>query len=311
MRCLITGGAGFIGSQIQDKLLENGHDVTIIDNLSSGKKSYLNPKSKFYQTDIRDKDKVNQAFAEFKPEAVFHLAAQIEVGYSMEHPLEDNEINVLGFLNILESAKNAGAKKIIYSNTGGAFYGEVPLDKLPVVEDFPVDFPSSFYGTSKYCAEMYLKLYGNVYKIPWVSLRYANVYGPRQEGNKESGIVAIFTQKFLNNESPTINGNGEHTRDYVFVTDVVDANIKALDYPGSDYFNISTGTRISNLEVFETVKAEFKSNIKVKFGPNRAGDVLDSSLSPQKAADKLGWKPKFPFKEGIRETVKYYLPQKS
>lgn len=306
MLCLVTGGAGFIGSHIQDKLIELGHEVAVLDNLRSGKRENLNPKVKFFEADVQNLDKVSQIFNEFKPEVVFHLAAQNEVPYSMDHPLEDAQINILGMINILEAAKKSGVKKIIYSNTGGAFYGEVSEDLLPLDENTPTQKPSSFYGVSKLSAEMYLKLYGNLYNIPWVSLRYSNVYGPRQDGNKEAGVVAIFTQKMLKGETPTINGDGLHTRDYVFVEDVVEANIKSLDFDKSSAFNISTATQITNNQVFEAIKDELQSDINPNYGPERPGDVRHISLANQKADQLLGWKPQVDFKSGIKKTIAYY-----
>lgn len=307
MRCLVTGGAGFIGSHLVDKLIELNHEVAVVDNLRSGKKEFLNSKASFFEEDITDKDDLEKVFSQFNPEIIFHLAAQNEVPYSMDHPLEDLEINILGTFNLLEAARKIGTKQFIYSNTGGAFYGDVPEEKLPIREDELIIKPTSFYGVSKGCAESYVKLYGSLFNIKWVSLRYSNVYGPRQAGNKESGVVAIFTEKLLKGEQPTINGTGFNTRDYVYVMDVVDANIKAMEFLGSDYFNISTGVRTSNVEVFETIGGELKTNLKPNFGPQRPGDALHNSLSPKKAKDLLGWEPKTDFKTGVHLTVQYYL----
>lgn len=307
MRALVTGGAGFIGSHIQDKLISLGHKVAVVDNLRSGKKTNLHHQAKFFEVDIRDQENLNKVFADFQPEVVFHLAAQNEVPYSMSHPLEDQEINILGMVNLLEACRHHSVKKVIYSNTGGAFYGEVSEEDLPLPEDFIIQKPTSFYGVSKLCAEYYLKLYGNLYQIPWVSLRYSNVYGPRQDGNKEAGVVAIFTQKLLNKEQPTINGDGRHTRDYIFVEDVVSANIAALDYSSSDYFNISTGVRTSNQQVFDAIEAELRTGIKPNYGPERPGDALHNSLSPDKAKRLLGWQPQTDFHSGVHLTIQYYL----
>lgn len=306
MRCLITGGAGFIGSNIQDKLLSLNHQVAILDNLRSGKKENLSPKSTFFEVDITDLVAVKKVFSEVKPEAVFHLAAQNEVPFSMEHPLEDQQINIVGMINLLTASVESGAKKVIYSNTGGAFYGDVPEVHLPITEEEPVLKPSSFYGVSKLSAEFYLKLFGNLHNLSWISLRYANVYGPRQAGNKEAGVVAIFTQKMLSGQTPTINGDGLHTRDYVYVEDVADANIKALKYPQSDFFNISTGLTTTNNQVFATIEAELKTGLKASYGPDRPGDTRHNSLSPQKAKDLLNWEPKVNFKEGVKKTLAFY-----
>lgn len=306
MNALVTGGAGFIGSHIADKLISLGHEVSVLDNLRSGKREFVNAKAAFFEVDIIDRPALKKAFEEFKPEVIFHLAAQNEVPYSMSHPFEDEEMNIRGTMNLLGLAIKSGVKKFIYSNTGGAFYGDVPEAGLPITEDHIILKPTSFYGVSKHCAEEYVKLYGHLHNLNWISLRYSNVYGPRQDGNKEAGVVAIFTQKLLNKETPTINGDGTNTRDYIYVMDVVDANIKALDYNESDYFNISTATRISNTEVFETLEEELKTGIKVEFGPKRVGDALHNSLSNKKAQEKLGWEPKTDFKTGVKETVRYY-----
>lgn len=307
MKCLVTGGAGFIGSHIQDKLLELGHEVAIVDNLRSGKRGNISPKSKFFEVDVTNISDLEKAFVEFNPDLVFHLAAQNEVPYSMTHPFEDQNINIVGMMNLLELAHKYKVKKIIYSNTGGAFYGEVPEDALPITEDRLPEKPTSFYGVSKLCAEIYLKLYGNLYQIPWVSLRYANVYGPRQEGNKEAGVVAIFTEKLFKKEPPTINGDGKHTRDYVFVGDVVDANIKAIDFSENDSFNIATGVETSTQSVFDLIEGELKTGIKPNYGPVRLGDPSRSCLSPKKAKDKLSWEPQVSFEKGVEITIKYYL----
>lgn len=304
-RILITGGAGFIGSHLQDELLKKGHKIAVIDSLRTGKIKNLDKKSKFYKIDIRNPD-VKKIFKEFKPEVVFHLAAQNAVPYSMEHPIEDADMNVLGMMNLLEASKENKVKKFIFSNTGGALYGDVKGRDLPLTEDFITLRPSSFYGVSKRCGEEYLKLYGNLYGINWVSLRYSNVYGPRQDGSEEIGVVSIFVKKLLNGEVPTINGKGQYTRDYVFVADVVKANIKALSFPKNDYFNISTGIETASLKVYETIAQVLEIKTKPKFGPPRKGDPLRSCLSNKKAEKILKWTAKVTFKEGVRKTIDFY-----
>lgn len=311
MKCIVTGGAGFIGSHIVDKLIELNHEVLVVDNLRSGKRENLNLKAGFSEISITDKEGLQKTFEDFKPEVIFHLAAQNEVPYSMDHPDEDEEINIQGTINLLDLSKKHRVKKFIYSNTGGAFYGDVPEEILPIKENTLTLKPTSFYGVSKQAAELYVKLFGHIYNLPWVSLRYSNVYGPRQDGNKEAGVVAIFTQKLLNNKQPTINGDGSHTRDYVYVSDVVDANIKALSFTGSDYFNISTSTRVSNKEVFQALEEELKTGLKPNFGPERPGDAKHNSLSNEKAKQTLGWDPKINFKAGVRLTIQYYLNKSS
>lgn len=306
MKALVTGGAGFIGSHIQDRLLAEGHEVAIVDSMRSGNKQNLHEKSTFFEVDIRDNEAMNNTFNSFKPEVVFHLAAQNEVPYSMEHPDEDREINITGMMNLLDVSKTYGVKKIIYSNTGGALYGDISEDKLPITEDEPIVRPSSFYGVSKLSGEMYLRLYANLFGINYVSLRYSNVYGPRQAGNREAGIIAIFTQKMIEGITPTINGDGGHTRDYVFVQDVVNANMKALTHPTNDYFNIATGIRTSNKEIYDTLAKALNITTSANFGPDRPGDTRHNALSPKKAHEVLGWSANVSLPEGIKETVAFY-----
>ncbi len=306
MIILVTGGAGFIGSNLVDKLIDLGHEVIIIDNLRSGKKENINSKVQFFQEDICDKEKIDQIFEQFKPEVIFHLAAQNEVPYSISHPFEDQQINILGTINLLEAARKNDIKKFIYANTGGAFYGDVEENKLPIKEDELVLKPTSFYGVSKLSAEIYLKLYSNLYGIIGISLRYSNVYGPRQDGNKEAGVVAIFTEKLLKKISPTIFGDGTKTRDYTYVEDVVNANIAALDSNQTNYYNISTGKTTSVLEVFNAIEKELNTNLQPIFGPERIGDASHSCLDPAKAKQYLDWVAETNFLDGIKKTVEYY-----
>lgn len=307
MKTVVTGGAGFIGSHVVDRLIDSGHEVLVIDNLRSGKKENINPKAEFHEVDVCNLSDLENSFNSFSPEVIFHLAAQNEVPYSMEHPFEDNQMNIIGMMNLMEASRKHGVKKVIYSNTGGAYYGDVSEEDLPINEDHPVKKPTSFYGVSKNAAELYLKLYGSLYNIAWVSLRYSNVYGPRQDGNKEAGVVAIFTQKLLNKEVPTINGDGLHTRDYVYVGDVVEANIKALEFNESDYFNISTGVGTVNNEVFQAIEEELKTGLKPHYGPDRPGDARNVTLDPKKAESLLGFKAQTDFKTGVKKTIEYYL----
>lgn len=306
MKLLVTGGAGFIGSHLVDKLIDLEHEVAVVDNLKTGKKENVNPKASFFEVDIIDKENLGKVFNDFKPEIVFHLAAQNEVPYSMDHPFEDARVNILGTMNVLESSKVVGVKKIIYSNTGGAFYGDVEKGDLPIKEDQIINKPTSFYGVSKLSAEYYLKLFSNLYEIIGISLRYSNVYGPRQQGNKEAGVVAIFTQNLLKGKKPVVFGDGTNTRDYIFVSDVVDANIKALDFNQTNYFNISTGVRTSVMEVFYAIEENLKSGLQPELAPPRKGDPSHNSLDPKKAKDILNWEPKVGFKEGIKKTTDYY-----
>lgn len=303
---LITGGAGFIGSHIQDELIRLGHKVGIVDNLRSGSKDNLHQSSTFFQVDITDQKALHEAIATFKPEIIYHLAAQNTVPDSMKDPQTDLDINIQGTYNMLEAARQNGVKKIIYTNTGGALYGDVEDSALPIRESELIDRPSSFYGVSKLTAEYYIKLYGNVFGMAWVSLRLANVYGPRQKGKGEAGIIAIFTEKFVGGQTPVINGDGSHTRDYVYVGDVVDAAVKALDYGKSDYFHVSTGIEVSNQQIYDIMSSYVGVTAKATYGPERPGDVHRNVLSNTKIKEKMNWSPKVNIDEGIHKTVDYF-----
>jgi len=234
MKILVTGGAGFIGSHVVDAYLELGHEVVVVDNLSSGSIENLNPKAKFYEMDIRDSD-IEDLFKNEKPDVVNHHAAQMDVRKSVEDPIYDADVNIIGSLNLLQNCIKYGVKKFIFASTGGAIYGE--QDYFPADEEHPTR-PLSPYGVAKLTVEKYLYFYKEVHGLNYVVLRYANIYGPRQNPHGEAGVVAIFTSKMLKGEQPVINGDGFQTRDYTFVGDVVRANVLALSYEKSDVFNI-------------------------------------------------------------------------
>lgn len=302
MKILLTGGAGFIASHVADKYIENGHDLVIIDNLSTGQREFLNRKAKFIQADITDKDKIQAIILAEKPDVINHHAAHIQVGYSVKDPQFDAQNNILGILNIMEAAKQVPIKKIIMASTGGAMYGN---KKTPFVEDMKEE-PLSPYGVSKRSGELYLNYYHEQYKIPFISLRYANVYGPRQNPHGESGVIAIFAEMIHKGKQPIINGDGSHTRDYVFVGDVAKANLLALESNYVGALNIGTSTEISTNEVFEKVVKEFGSNIDKKFGPERPGEQVTSSLSFAKAKEVLAWQPEIDFDKGVQMTINWY-----
>lgn len=301
---IITGGGGFIGSHIQDRLLSEGHAVTVIDNFSSGDKKNIRRESTLYEIDIRDGERLGKVVRDVHPDIIFHLAAQSKVAFSMDNPKVDQDINVGGTLNLLDSVKGSNRiERIIYSNTGGALYGDVDDANLPIDEMKQEPHPSSFYGLSKLYAENYLNLYGKVFGLQWVSLRYANVYGPRQTPQGEAGIVPAFIDKLISGMAPIIHGDGLHTRDYVFVEDVVNANILAMSHQASDFFNISSGIETSNKEVFDMITCALGVSIDPIYDPERPGDVRRNSLKNLKAKDKLGWQPKVELKEGIETTI--------
>ncbi|NTU72686.1 NAD-dependent epimerase/dehydratase family protein [Candidatus Roizmanbacteria bacterium] len=305
-KILITGGAGFIGSHIQDKLISLGHTVGIVDNLRSGSRENIHPSARFFEVDITDTDNLSETFVTFQPEIVYHLAAQNTVPDSMKDPQLDLNINIQGTFNVLSATHKYGAKKIIYTNTGGALYGDVTDTQFPIKESELIDKPTSFYGVSKLAAEYYLKLFGNVFGISWVSLRLANVYGPRQKGKGEAGIIAIFTEKMVKGEKTTINGNGSHTRDYVFISDVVEAAIRALQYNKSDYFHVSSGIEVSNQQIYDIMSTYLDIHKTAQYGPERPGDVLRNSLSNEKIRSLWNWTPTITIEEGIHKTIDYY-----
>ena len=305
-RVLVTGGAGFIGSRLQDALLKKGFTVAVLDNLRSGKRANLNPKAKFYFCDIRDKEVLDVAFDDFKPHYVFHEAAQNEARPSMKFPAYDAEANIIGTIHILEACRRVKTRKIIYASSGGTVYGEVPSEEMPIPEDYPLMEPSSAYGISKHTVEHYLKLYERSYGLKWTALRYPNVYGPRQDGNAEAGVIAIFTTLMRQKKRPIINGDGSVLRDYTFIEDIVAANLLALKKGHNEAFNLGTGEETSVQEVFDTLEKYLKTKLKPVYGPPALGDVLRVLLDTSKAEKVLGWKVKYTFSSGVKKTIKYY-----
>jgi len=306
MKILVTGGAGFIGSHIVDKLIARGDSVAVIDDLSTGKKENLNSKAKFYKLSIVDK-KVEQVFAKEKPDYVIHQAAQVDVTRSVKEPLYDAEVNILGSLNILECCRKYGVKKIVYANSGGAGSGEPQY--LPVDEKHPIA-PLCPYGVSKHTFEHYLDLYSKIHGMKYTSLRYANVYGPRQDPFGEGGVIAIFSYNLLKNQAPKIFGNGKQTRDFVFVGDVADANILSLEKGDNDYFNVSTGKEISINDLFKMIKELTGSKTNAIYAEPRKGEIMRSVLSNAKIKKATGWSPKVDLKQGLKETIAFFKNKK-
>lgn len=307
MRILVTGGAGFIGSHIVDRYLELGHEVAVIDNLSTGRRENLNPAAQFYEVDLTEAAAVQAAVADFGPAVINHHAAQACVRISVSDPVYDANTNVLGMINLLEAAREGGIRRVIYSSTGGAIYGEP--DYLPTDELHPLR-PLSPYGCSKLCGENYLTTYQRLYGLEYVIFRYGNVYGPRQDAEGEAGVVAIFGGLMLGGGQPTIFGSGHKTRDYVYVGDVAEASVQALRAPGNEVFNIATGERISDQEVFEAVAAAAGYQGEPIYGEERAGDLQHNCLEVSKAQRLLGWEPQVPFREGVKLTVEYLREQR-
>lgn len=299
---IVTGGAGFIGSHVVDKFIQEGHKVIIIDNLSTGLEKNINPQAKFYKVDINS-SAVDKIFEKEKPTVLCHHAAQIDVRKSVENPVSDAEINILGSLNLFDSCVKHKVKKVIFASTGGAIYGE--QDHFPADEEHPAR-PLSPYGVAKLSIESYLYFYNQLYNLNYIFLRYANVYGPRQNPWGEAGVVAIFAQKMLNGNKVLINGDGKQTRDFVYVDDVVRANLLALKYPKSDMFNIGTGLEADINTIFNLIKKQANSKQKKTHAPAKHGEQRRSVLDFSKAERELKWKPKTDLKKGIIKTVEYF-----
>lgn len=299
---LVTGGAGFIGSHLVDRLLSLEYKVVVIDDLSTGKLRNLNPAAIFYHSDITQPS-VQQVFQREKPDLLFHLAAQISVSQSTKDPLKDAQTNIIGTLQLLEAARCHGVKKFIYASTGGALYGDPETN--PCTEQCPI-VPLSPYGLSKYLAEQYLELYHQLYQLTYTTLRYGNVYGPRQDPHGEAGVVAIFTRAMLGGQQPQIFGDGHQERDFVYVDDVVDANICAIAEGDSSAFNIGTGKGTSVNRIFALLKSITRYNGDPVHLPARPGDVYQISLDCGKAERELGWTSQVGLEEGLRRTVQYF-----
>jgi UDP-glucose 4-epimerase len=302
LKILFTGGAGFIGSNVVDALIDLGHEVVVVDNLSTGFRQNINPNAKFYQLSIRDKE-LSEVFEREKPELVNHHAAQIDVRKSADDPISDAEDNILGSLNLITNCVQFGVKRVIYASTGGAIYGEAQY--LPADENHPVN-PISQYGISKHTVEHYLYLYSTLYELDYVILRYANVYGPRQNPFGEAGVVAIFATQMLTGKQPTIFGPGDKTRDYIHVSDVTEANILALDRGKNTIVNIGTEIETSDQEIFDTLADVLGYEAPPIYAPVRKGEVYRICLKCSKARQEIGWSPRLSFKEGIAGTADYY-----
>jgi UDP-glucose 4-epimerase len=294
VRAVVTGGAGFIGSHVVDALLARGDEVHIVDSFATGRRENVNPAAELHELDIREP--LRPLFDQVRPEVVTHLAAQADVGTSVEQPELDAEVNVLGTLSVLEAARPHGAQ-VIFSSTGGAIYGEC---ERPAREDDPRG-PVSPYGTSKLAAEEYLATWNRLYGTRHVALRFANVYGPRQLPKLEGGVVSIFIDRLRGGEGITIYGDGEQTRDFVYVGDVVAAVLAAIGQPGST-FNIGTGTETSVNELFEACRRIAGSEAQAEHAPPKPGDALRSVLDVSRAERELGWRPQTALAEGIQLT---------
>ena len=302
MKVLVTGGAGFIGSHLVDRLVLEGHEAVVVDNLATGKRRNINRAARFYKMDIQSW-RLERVFRNERPNVVMHLAAQMDVRKSVEDPTFDAQVNVLGTLNVLQHAVKHGVRKVVFSSSGGAIYGEQETYPAPETH---VTRPLSPYGLSKLCGEQYLSYFQRVSGLQAVSLRYANVYGPRQDPEGEAGVVAIFIQKMLNNEQAVINGNGRQTRDFVFVDDVVEANLAMMGQETQGTFNVGTGVETSINDLFRILVQHTGSNCKEVHGPAKKGEQARSVIDNTKLRQEVSWEAKADLSEGLKKTVDYF-----
>ena len=302
MRVLVTGGAGFIGSHVAEYLLDRGHEVAVVDDLSSGKRENVPKGAHLYVQDIRSG--CAEVFGEFQPEALSHQAAQMDVRRSVREPDFDADVNILGTVRLLQSCVEQGVKKIVFASTGGAIYGE--QSEFPAPEDHP-QYPLSPYGVSKLSAERYLHFYSIQYGISYAALRYSNVYGPRQDPHGEAGVVAIFCRNLAAYQPSTINGSGDQTRDYVYVGDVARANSLALESgaPNGAY-NIGTGMETSVNELYDRMCQLSGRDLPPRRGPEKPGEQVRSSVDPSKATRLLDWHPEVELRMGLKETLRFF-----
>jgi UDP-glucose 4-epimerase len=311
MQVLVTGGAGFIGSTLVDRLLAEGHAVDVVDDLSSGRLANLADaradranRLTFHQLDIRD-GRVTDLIARRKPEVIFHLAAQLDVRVSVARPVFDAEVNVIGSLNVLEGARAAGTRKVVFASSGGTIYGDVAPSALPVGEGHP-QHPLSPYGVAKRVVTDYLHVYRELYQIEYTSLALANVYGPRQDPHGEAGVVAIFAGKLLAGEPCTIFGDGAQTRDYVYVDDVVDAFVRAAERGSGLLLNIGTGIETSVTELYRVMAEQAAVDTPAQHAPERLGELQRSSLDAGRAELHLGWKPWTALPDGAASVLAWF-----
>jgi UDP-glucose 4-epimerase len=302
VRILVTGGAGFIGSHVADAFLNAGHEVAVVDDLSTGNRANLNLNIKLFQYDIRD-PALDQVFRDFRPDVVDHHAAQANVPASVTDPVYDASVNVLGGLNLLRLSAAHNVRKFIYISSGGAMYGEP--EHLPAPETTPAR-PLSPYGASKAALEAWLGVYQRTYGLDYTVLRYANIYGPRQGVREEGAVVAVFATRMARDEPVTIDGTGEQTRDFVYVGDCVTANVAALERGSGESFNIGTGQATSIRTIFDHMAEVSGYTQQPRFGPPRKGDVQRIVLDATKAREQLGWQAQMPLSKGLAETFAFF-----
>lgn len=302
MRVLVTGGAGFIGSHIVQRLLEHGHDVAVLDNFSRGKEENLPPGVRLYRADITSWE-IGEIFAKEQPECVIHQAAQIDVRRSVADPVTDASVNILGSINLLEQCRRTGVRKVVYASSA-AVYGDPQI--LPVPEEHPI-LATSGYGVSKHTVEHYLEVYRRLYGLDYTVLRYANVYGPRQDPLGEGGVVAIFAYRIARRLAVTVFGDGEQTRDYVYVGDVADANLLALTQGSGEVLNVSTGVEVSVNQLLEILQELAGRKVEVQYAPERPGEIRRSALDNARARRVLGWRPQVSLRQGLEQVLAYEM----
>jgi UDP-glucose 4-epimerase len=304
MKTMVTGGAGFIGSNLVDALLDRGDEVAVVDDVSTGKRenlaNALEQGGELIELDVRDAEAVAAAVERTRPEVIFHLAAQIDVRKSVADPAHDSRVNVEGTINVLNAAHAYGVRRVVNTSTGGAIYGEGQI--LPAPEDHPVA-PEAPYGLSKFCAENYCALFTRLHGLSTVSLRYGNVYGPRQDPLGEAGVIAIFCGKLLDGGRPTIFGDGKQTRDYVFVGDVVDANLRAAESDATGPFNVGRGVETSVLDIVEALATISENGFEADHAPARPGEVQHIALDTSRTQAEFGWQARVDLEQGLRRTL--------
>jgi UDP-glucose 4-epimerase len=305
MKVLVTGGAGFIGSHICDRLAEEGHELVVLDDLSTGHVEQVHSKARFYQMDLAS-PWLEELFRIEQPQAVIHQAAQASVRRSVEDPVFDARVNVLGIAALLQASVKHKVQRVLFASTGGALYGDATVTPTP--EDYPT-LPVSPYGASKLAGEGYLRTFHALHRLSYAGLRYANVYGPRQDPHGEAGVVAIFTRRLLSGEPVRINGDGRQTRDFVYVRDVADANARALLSPAVGSFNVGTGTETDINTIFSTLKRLTKSNQPAQHGPRLAGEQQRSVVNPGAIEAAMGWRPTTDLETGLEATVRHFRSQ--
>jgi UDP-glucose 4-epimerase len=299
VKIAVTGGAGFIASHVVDAYLDGGHEVHVIDDFSTGQNVNVNSQATLHRVDIAEKEAA-RLIEQIKPDVLNHHAAQMDVRHSVADPMFDARVNILGFINLLEACKNSGVKKIIFASSGGAVYGEQKVFPAPESHDTE---PASPYGVSKRAGELYLSYYHQAFGLPYIALRYANVYGLRQSAQGEAGVVAIFLSALLAGKTPVINGDGRQTRDYVYVGDVVVANVAALQSSFIGPINIGTGVETDVVTIYQHLRQAVGSPIEAQHGPAKPGEQRRSCLDAGRAAQILGWRPQMTLKDGLRHTV--------